>query len=301
MEDSRDTAQRFGRWPAPSVNRNVGLISHNVLVPGETVNLSPFAQVRSRGLTDHVAKSAVRSLDIIELLARENRSMRAVEIASTLALSASSTHQVLKSLVDAAYLVFDAETKTYARSGRLALAAFQSEPRRHYMDAVRQTVADVHRDFRTTLTLASRQSEYMQVVAVFEHVEDCATLPNGRNDLRMAAIGLRIPIFGSSTGAAWLAAQPDDAALKAAKRCKRALGAMADSPQELLRIAAHVRAQGHAEGGISSDDGIRAVAVALPPNPDGHVHVLGAIARTSEAESCQLLATAMKTAIARRF
>ena len=57
---------------------------------------------------------------MLEYFGEARRPLRAVEIAKALELHASTTDQLLKTMVDSAHLVFDARSKTYAPSHRLA-------------------------------------------------------------------------------------------------------------------------------------------------------------------------------------
>ena len=44
----------------------------------------------------------------------------------------------------------------------------------------------------------------MQIIDVFEPGRNASKVTMTRPDLRAESIGLRVPIFGSCTGAAWL-------------------------------------------------------------------------------------------------
>ena len=266
MSRSASTRQNFGSWPN-------ALPSHDVLVPGETVTLSPFARVRERGQLDSVAKSAIRSLDILELLSRMGRPLRAVEIAASLGLSPSSAHQLLKSMVDAAYMLFDPASKLYRPSLRAArlgapLCAFTFAG-----DPIGRLVAALQRAIDTAITISACQGGFMQIIDVFEPA-GTVTAANACTDLRQNSIGLRVPIFGSCTGAAWLSAQDGATILTTARLCRRALGEQAGDDSQLIEIAQRVREQGYAFGGVSPDESTRAVAVPLPRDPTGTVYVM---------------------------
>lgn len=114
----------------------------------------------------------------------------------------------------------------------------------------------------------------MQIIDVFEPAPTVIVAPRSRRDLRENSIGLRVPIFGSCTGAAWLSAQDEAAILSAARLCRRALGEHAGEDLQLIDIARRVRQQGYAFGGISPDESTRAVAVPLPRDPTGTVYVM---------------------------
>ena len=96
-------------------------LSHDVFLPDETVSLSPLAIcVEEPRQGYNFSKSAVRALDILELFARIDRPLRAIDVTRLLGISPSSTIQLLKTMMDCAYLIFDPATKRYYPSPRLA-------------------------------------------------------------------------------------------------------------------------------------------------------------------------------------
>ena len=78
-------------------------LSHDVFLPDETVSLGPLAicvQEPRQGY--NFSKSAVRALDILELFARVDRPLRAIDVTRLLGISPSSTIQLLKTMMDCA-------------------------------------------------------------------------------------------------------------------------------------------------------------------------------------------------------
>jgi hypothetical protein len=69
------------------------------------------------------AKSAIRSLELLDLFAFEQRPMRTVEIRDALDLHPSSADQLLKTMVNAGYLQFDDRKKLYFLTTRLGAFA----------------------------------------------------------------------------------------------------------------------------------------------------------------------------------
>ena len=230
-----------------------------------------------------MAKSAIRALDILELLARTGKPLRAVEIASALALSPSSTHQLLKTMMDSAYLIFDPVSKRYHRivarrehrwiACRLLLWARRDRPPRRC-----QSIGSS----QAPLTISASQGSFMQILDVFEPGRNASSVIHDAPDLRPESIGLRVPIFGSCTGAAWLSAQSDETVLAIARLCRRALGQQASATSQILEIVRRVREQGYAFGGVSADDARRSIAVPFPPSRDGVVLVMAISAPTDE-------------------
>lgn len=277
----------FDRWP-------LSLPSHDVWSPNETTQLSPFARVRGAGEMGNLAKSAIRSLDIVELLARGGRPLRAIEIASALSLSPSSTHQLLKTMMDSAWLIFDPLSKRYHLSIRAVNIGGSVDAAYFGPGAIERFAADIHRDLGMTPTISASQGSFMQIIDVFEAAPE--------PDLRRSSIGLRVPIFGSSTGAAWLSAQEDETVLAVARLCRRALGGQAADSAHILEIVQRVRAQGHAFGGVSPDDRIRAIALPFPPSRDGVILVMSVSAPTEEiSERRDAIVALLKATIARNL
>src|SRR5579862_9935041 len=77
----------------------------------------------TRGLVSEVrrnsAKSAARALDVLYHFGAQRKPLRATDIAHAFNLSPSSADQLLKTLVELAYLTFNTRTKLYFPSMRL--------------------------------------------------------------------------------------------------------------------------------------------------------------------------------------
>lgn len=258
--------------------------SHDVWAPNETVKLSPFARVRERGEIGNMAKSAVRALDIVELFARTGRPLRAIEIAGALGLSPSSAHQLLKTMMDSAYLIFDPFTKRYHASMRLANAGGALADTCFGPGAIGRLVEAIHGSLDMTLTISACQGSFLQILDVFEPGYGARPAPHGGREVRQDSIGLRVPIFGSCTGAAWLSAQTDEMVLATARLCRRALGGQADDRTHITELVERIREQGYAFGGLSADDSSRAIALPLPPSRDGQILVISVSGPTEEIQ-----------------
>ncbi len=277
----------FDHWPS-------SLPSHNIWQPGATVTLSPFARVREPGEIGQTAKSATRALDIVELLAREGRPLRAIEIAAALELSPSSAHQLLKTMADSAWLLFDPFTKRYhgsPRAARLGGLWFDQA-------AIARIAGTVHDALGLRLVICAAQGASIQIVDMF----DPPAIGRRRAGPGRDTLGVRVPIFGTTTGAAWLSAQSDPTVLATARLCRRELGPLADDPDRILDLVRRVREQGHAFGGISADGAIRAVSIPLPPNRDGIVLVASITAAAEVMEERQAeIAGVLREAIHREL
>jgi DNA-binding IclR family transcriptional regulator len=240
-------------------------LSHDILVPHRTVELNPLAVWRDPGHLYDSPRSAIRALQILELLATAGRPLRAVEITKELALSPSSAIQLLKIMMDWAYLVFDPFTKRYYPSPLVARLSGTLNKDYCDLDAVNEIMATMLDYCGGTVSLSISQGSFMQVVQA---------LP----DLPTQA--MHVPLFGSCSGAAWLARQPDSRIRSAIRLCRRELGRQADNVPYILEQINRVRAQGYAFGGMFTDDHSRGLAVALPVDRNGIVLVMSMTGKT---------------------
>jgi DNA-binding IclR family transcriptional regulator len=272
-------------------------MSHNILVPQKTVPLGPFAVLRFRGQLFNAAKSAVRALDVLELLSTADRPLRAVQIARALGLSPSSANQLLKTLVDAAYLIFDPDSKLYLPSPRVRKLSHAKNSRSGC--AIDDLMESAHRVLGKFMILSTSQGSCMQVLDVVEpHPHSSEKLPIPVDTW----IGMRIPLFGSCHGAAWLSTQSDQTICATAQRCRRELGPKAKNLDQIFERIRRVRAQGYAFGGLTEHDHERMLAMALPQLRNGIVLVLGTYGPASEMENRrEEIARVLREHIARYF
>lgn len=243
--------------------------SHDILEARKTVRLSPLAVWRQPGGVYDTPRSAIRALQILELLASAERPLRAVEIGRGLNLSPSSTSQLLKIMTDWAYLIFDPFTKRYYPSP--SVAGLGATPARDYLgfEPIKALMNSLKEHCDRSVSLCVSQGSYMQVVD---------SVP------KSDAPGLQVPLFGSCTGAAWLSAQSEKRILAAMKLCRRELGAAASKPAAILDQIGRIKAQGYAFGGMTLDDGSRALAMPLPANRHGTVLVICMTGRRERME-----------------
>jgi DNA-binding IclR family transcriptional regulator len=242
-------------------------------VPEKTVKLSPFAALRERGHLYNIAKSAARALDILELLAGAEGPLRAVEIGRSLALSPSSANQVLKTMMDGGYLIFDPVSKRYHLSARLAGLAASLSANYFRPGALDGLMRSVQKATGGIVILAAAQDLFMQIMDICEPAHPQAG-PGDIRQTQQVKKGLRTPFFGSCTGAAWLSSQSDQTILRLSQKCRRDLGRQANDIDGILERIHRVREQGYAFGGMMADDGIWSVAVPLPPTANGIILVL---------------------------
>lgn len=272
-----------------------GTSSDDITAFEKTIRLSPFVTVRECGQIHNFAKSAVRALDILELLADVERPLRAIEIARSLGLSPSSADQILKTMLDSGYLTLDAASKRYHLPARLmrlgaALSAAYFAP-----EAMQQLLRAVQRASGVRVLLAAPQGAYMQLVDVCDSADAPRFIEH-----EPVLKGLHTPFFGSCTGAAWLSSQSEATVRRLIHKCRRELGARADDVEGLLESVRRVRKQGYAFGGLMAEDGLWSVAVPLPPAANGLVLVLVVAGPACAIENSEArLAALMKSSIER--
>jgi DNA-binding IclR family transcriptional regulator len=181
-----------------------------------------------------LSRSATRALDVLEHFGVARRPLRAIEIAKALGLHASTTDQLLKTMVDSAHLIFDARSKTYVPSHRLArfgawiVESYGAEER------LKAMVAEVQVATGDMVTLTTPNDLFMQVV----------DLAGGALGEAPTERGLRISVFGSVVGAAYLSTLPEP---ELARLADRARLPEAERPA-LAASLAQIRKEGFAEG-----------------------------------------------------
>ncbi|HKX78319.1 MAG TPA: helix-turn-helix domain-containing protein [Novosphingobium sp.] len=138
------------------------------------------------------SQSASRTLDVLEYFGQVRRPLRAIEIVNMLSMNPSSTNQLLKTMVDSAHLLFDARTKTYMPSPRLA--AFGTWIRDLYGDSDKfdELVCDIQARTGLFVTVSTQNDLFMQVIETRS--------PSGRTAQR----GVRVAMFDSAVGLAYL-------------------------------------------------------------------------------------------------
>jgi DNA-binding IclR family transcriptional regulator len=191
-------------------------------------------KVKLPGERRSLSRSATRALDVLELFGEARRPLRAVEMSTALGLHPSSMNQLLKTMMESAHLTFDAHFKTYLPSPRLAqfstwmLASYGGD------ESFRKLLRRLNAASGEIVTLTTPNDLFMQVLDVVGAEANAET--TGR--------GLRVSIFGSTTGAAYLSMLPKSEIDRLAVRARI-------SAADLTAIhlhAIHVRAEGIADG-----------------------------------------------------
>lgn len=228
-------------------------------------------EIRHPGERRNISKSAVRALDVLEYFANVRRPLRATDIAHALDLHPSSADQLLKSMVDAAYLLIDPEGKVYRPSPRLMPFANWLAENYFGEDALSKLVAAVAARTGQIVTIAAPQGGWLQLV-------DVATPPALVGLVRK---GSRVSIISSTLGAAFLAAHDDREIERWIDRSPDNRHLTALARDELKASVDAARDNGFACG---LGDRLFSIAIALPRPRAGIQLVLGLAGRPEHIE-----------------
>lgn len=209
-------------------------------------------QVVRAGDRRSVSRSATRALDVLEYFGQVRRPLRAIEIARHFSLHPSTVNQLLKTMVESAHLTFEAGTKTYLPSPRLTRFSSWMVETYGSDERLRGLITQIHAASGEVVTLTTPNDLFMQVVDLagvdFAHV----THDNAER-------GLRVSMFGSAIGAAYLSTLPQTEVRRLAKRARIPDG----EHDKLLKRLVAIRINGFADG-PSAEGSVLSVAVPLP-------------------------------------
>jgi len=228
-------------------------------------------EIRHPGERRNISKSAVRALDVLEHFASVRRPLRATDIANALDLHPSSADQLLKSMVDSAYLLIDPEGKVYRPSPRLM--PFGNWLAENYFggDALSGLIATMAARTRQIVTIAAPQGGWLQLV-------DVATPPALVGLVRK---GSRVSITNSTLGAAFLAAHDDR---EIDRWIDRSPDARHLTPSARAGLKASVDAARENGFACGLSDRLFSIAVTLPRPAAGIQLVLGLAGRPEHVE-----------------
>ena len=235
------------------------------------------------------SRSATRALDVLELFGEVRRPLRAVEIARRFELHPSTVNQLLKTMVESAHLTFEAGTKTYLPSPRLTRFGSWLAETYGGDGRLRALIAELRGQCGEVVTLTTPNDLFMQVI---DHAG--ADFADAKSNSQ-AERGLRVSMFGSAIGAAYLSTLPASEVRRLAARAR----IPAAGHPALHAMLEAVRIDGFASG-QSAEGSIWSIAVPLSAGSIGVPLVLG-LAGPAERVGPQAsgLAAAMRSAIAR--
>ncbi|HKX78025.1 MAG TPA: helix-turn-helix domain-containing protein [Novosphingobium sp.] len=230
------------------------------------------------------SRSATRALDVLELFGSARRPLRAIEVGRALDLNPSTTNQLLKTMVDSAHLVFNARSKTYLPSPRLTSFSGWIIETYGAGGQVQEVVKDVQERTGLVVTVSTPNDLFMQIVD-FQCVGD-----------KGAERGLRVPLFDTTIGGAFLSTLEQSEIERLAYRARIAPARL----PSVLETLAVIAARGYTDGESGGD--IWSVAV---PVPDHGLHVPMVLGLSGSVEAVrdrsEELARIMRDAIHRRF
>lgn len=219
-----------------------------------SADLPPDTRIKLPGERRNLAKSATRALDVLEYFATVKRPLRATEIGTAFGWHSSSTDQLLKTMVDSGYLIFEAARKLYRPSPRLVRFGAWLTENYYGGERLQRLLHLVHSRSGEIVTLAVRQGQHMQVVDTVQPLHSA----------HPATKGVKVPLIGSALGSAYLAARADADVRQIIAYLDRHRRDPNERLPEILADVSAVRARGHASGGIRSEHGNWSIAMALP-------------------------------------
>ena len=214
-------------------------------------------QYKRSGDRRSMSRSATRALDVLEHFGEVGRPLRAIEVANALALHPSTADQLLKTMVGSAHLVFNAHSKRYFPSPRLA--RFGRWVGGYFDGAfLHDLLLKLHAATGELITLTTPHDTFMQVI---DTVEDA-----GSNVL--AERGMRITLFGSAVGGAYLSTLSKFELQALMERANR----RQDEMQKILKAIEEFRRDGYAFRGQSD---VWSMGVPLKRGASGIQFVIG--------------------------
>lgn len=244
-------------------------------MPERESNDTGSGMVERPGTRRNLSKSATRALEILEYFALVGRPLRTVEIAQALNFHASSTDQLLKTLVDSAYLMFDARKKLYYPSPRLV--NFGSWLATNYFgeDRICRLLQFVQQESGEIVTFSIRYGSSMQIVDFIEPLSRAGTVIKGG----------RVSIIGSVIGTAFLTLCSDREVIAVVEEiCGESDRRLSVAElRDLLARVSDARRAGFVSGRVVNDADPWALAVPLPAPSSGMKMVLG-VASDSKVE-----------------
>ncbi len=224
-------------------------------------------RVQQPGGMRNLSRSATRALDILEYFALVGRPLRAIEIAQALGFSTSSTDQLLKTLVDSAYLMFDGGNKLYYPSPRLVNFGAWLSANYFGGDRICRLLQALHQQTGHIVTLSLRCGGSMQIVDFIEPASHAGAVRRGS----------RVPIIDSIIGTAYLSLHGEREAVGIIEQIVGGAGERltVSKLRQLLERVALARTQGFVSGPAVFDGAPWALAVGLPLPESGMKLVLG--------------------------
>jgi len=244
---------------------------------------------------DKLVKSAGRVLEILEYFDDLQRNSTVMEIANALGYPQSSTSALLRSLVSTGYLNYDARSRTYITSSRVALLGSWVNSPFFAEGAIISMMKEMNEQTNDTVVLGMRNGQHIQYIHVIQ-----ATSPAR---LHMT-LGTARPIAASGSGYAALSTLSDQEVTRIIMRFNAEAedGEPLIKTRDVLEKLAVIRQKGYAFTCDMVTQGGGIIAAPLP-RMAGQPQMIVGIGGISEVmrQREDFLAGVLKSQIERRF
>ncbi len=200
-----------------------------------------------------MVKSAIRVFDLLELFENERRPMRVVEMVEKLELPQSSVSMLLQSLVTHGYMEFDAATRAFCPSVRVAFLGEWTTRRQGGAHSIHDAIRHLSSETGETVLLGRRNGIQVQYLSIIEAQH---------TRRRGVASGARRPMHRTAIGIMLLSRMDDDAIVRLLRRHNAepppdSTGVRLDDVMREVRIA---REQGYYESASLATPGSGVIA-----------------------------------------
>lgn len=202
------------------------------------------------GVRRNLSRSATRALDVLDYMALLGRPMRAVEVAGGLDLTSSTADQLLKTMADSGYLIFDPRLKLYQPSPRLCRMASWVNAAFFGEGALDDVMRELAETTGQLVMLSARAGLFVQILEI-AYPSDWP---------QPISSGTKLPLLSSTIGKALLLAEPDAELVDLAADCALSSDAL-DALRDDIRLA---RKDGYAFGRFTMTSPIATIALRLP-------------------------------------
>lgn len=209
-------------------------------------------------MTDKMVKSAVRVLDIFEAFEAERRALTISELVDILQIPQSSMSTLIKSLVAKGFVEYDAQTRRYRPSVRLAFLGNWVLGSTDTIARIHTLAQSLHDATGETVLIAAENGLFLQYMSV---VVSPSTLRFALHP------GLRRPLHRSGLGTMLLTRKPDADIGRLVRRYNAERlepGEERFSEADVLKRVAQARAQGWFFSSSIFIKGSASVATLLP-------------------------------------
>lgn len=145
-------------------------------------------------MTEKTVKSAVRVLAIFEVFESERRSLTISELVERLKIPQSSTSTLMRSLVAKGFVEFEAETRRYRPSVRLAFLGNWVLGSTDVIARIHSLAQALSRKTGETILIGAESGLYMQYLSVIvsPHMLRIALHPGVKRPLHLSGLGLML-------------------------------------------------------------------------------------------------------------